>query len=181
MELKQTLDHQSFSSGESLRMSRSPSKAAIVGPNGQESDRLPTSSPHDSSRSPTFLTPSLDNPWTARYAKFLALILLYGATVHIGNMAGLTGTPWLSTPLLWRSMDVVLLIFDGVSAIALWRGFSWSAWLTFGGIALLQFVPYTLFRSHFILQPEDAQTLNGLLGTEALLMGVFSLLLWRKK
>lgn len=123
----------------------------------------------------------LNNPWTARYAKFLALVLLYGATVHIGNMAGLTGTPWLATPRLWRGMDVALLIFDGVSAIALWRGLPWAVWLTFGGIALLQFVPYTLLRSQFILQPEDAQTLNGLLGTEALLLAIFALLLWLKK
>lgn len=123
----------------------------------------------------------LDHPWIARYAKFLALVLLYGATVHISNMAGLSGRPWLTTPLLWRGMDVALLIFDGVAAIALWRGLSWSVWLTFGGIALLQFAPYTLLRSQFILQPGDAQTLNGLLGTEALLMGVFALLLWLKK
>ncbi|MEM1243161.1 MAG: hypothetical protein AAGI45_25295, partial [Cyanobacteria bacterium P01_H01_bin.26] len=105
----------------------------------------------------------------------------YGATVHIGNMAGLTGTSWFSTPLLWQGMDVALLIFNGVSAISLWRGLSWSVGLTFGGIALLQFVPYTLLRSQFILQPEDAQILNGLLGTEALLLGIFALLLWLKK
>lgn len=123
----------------------------------------------------------MNNPWTARYAKFLALMLLYGATVHIGNMAGLTGTPWLSTPLLWRGMDVVLLIFNGVSAIALWRGLSWSVGLTFGGIILLQFVPYTVLRSQFVFQPEDVHTLNGLLGTEALLLGIFALLLWLKK
>jgi len=42
-------------------------------------------------------------------------------------------------------------------------------------------VPYTLFRSQFILKPEDAQTLNGLLGTEALLLAIFALLLWLKK
>lgn len=123
----------------------------------------------------------LSYPWTARYAKFLALILLYGATVHISNMAGLSGKPWLTTPLLWRIMDVALLVFNGVAASALWQGLSWSVWLTFGGIALLQFIPYTLFRSHFVLQPEDAQILNGLLGSEALLMGLFALLLWPKK
>mgnify|MGYP001801073427 CR=1 FL=1 len=123
----------------------------------------------------------MNNPWTARYAKLLALILLYGATVHIGNMVGLTGTSWFSTPLLWRGMDVALLIFNGVSAIALWQGLSWSVGVTFGGIALLQFLPYTLLRSQFILQPEDAQILNGLLGTEALLLGIFALLLWLKK
>lgn len=119
----------------------------------------------------------LDYPWTARYAKLLALILLYGAAVHIGNMAGLAETPWRSTPLLWQGMDVALLCFNGVAAIALWRGLAWSVWWVFGGIALLQFVPYTLLRSHFVLTPADGQTLNGLLGTEGLLLLMFALLL----
>jgi len=124
---------------------------------------------------------ALQQFWTSVYAKVMAAVLLYGATVHVGNMAGLTGTPWLETPLLWRSMDVALLVFDVTAAIALWRGLGWSVWLVFGGILLLQFVPYTLLRSHFILKPEDAQVLNGLLGTEALLLGIFALLLWLKK
>ena len=128
-----------------------------------------------------FLDSALQQPWTSVYAKVMALVLLYGATVHIGNMAGLTGTPWLSTPLLWQGMDVALLVFDVTAAIALWRGLAWSVWFVFGGILLLQFVPYTLFRSQFILKPEDAQTLNGLLGTEALLLGIFALLLWLRK
>ncbi|MEO1396406.1 MAG: hypothetical protein AAFV90_26230 [Cyanobacteria bacterium J06634_5] len=124
---------------------------------------------------------TLFNPWTARYAKLMAVVLAYGATVHLGNMAGLTGTPWLSTPLLWRCMDVALLIFDVVAAVSLWQGLSWCVWFVFGGIILLQFVPYTLLRSHFILKPEDAQTLNGLLGTEALLLIIFAILLWSEK
>ena len=124
---------------------------------------------------------ALQQPWTAIYTKLLAIVLLYGATVHIGNIVGLTGTPWISTPLLWRGLDIALLIFDIVSAIALWQGFVWSVLWVFSGIILLQFVPYTLFRSQFILKPEDAQTLNGLLGTEALLLGVFALLLGLKK
>ncbi|MGK7888049.1 MAG: hypothetical protein AB4042_01855 [Leptolyngbyaceae cyanobacterium] len=124
---------------------------------------------------------ALQRPWTAAYAKFLAIVLFYGATVHIGNIAGWTETPWLSTPLLWRSLDIALLIFNGVSAIALWQGRGWSVFLVFSGIILLQFVPYTLWRSQFVLNPEDAQTLNGLLGTEALLLGIFALLLLRAK
>lgn len=124
---------------------------------------------------------ALQQPWTAIYAKFIAIVLLYGATVHIGNIFGLTGTPWLTTPLLWRSLDLLLLIFDITAAIGLWLGSVWSVWLLFSGIFLLQFLPYTLFRSQFILKPEDAQTLNGLLGTEALLLGVFVILLWLKK
>ena len=125
--------------------------------------------------------PALQQPWTATFAKIVAIALLYGATVHIGNMLGLAGTPWRVTPLLWQTMDVGLLAFDIVAAIGLWRGFSWSVGLVFGGIALLQFVPYTLLRSQFVRQPEDAQTLNGLLGTEALLLVVFAILLRLRK
>ncbi|MEO0647459.1 MAG: hypothetical protein AAFZ17_15085 [Cyanobacteria bacterium J06650_10] len=124
---------------------------------------------------------ALTNPWTARYAKLMAIVLAYGATVHIGNIAGLSETPWLSTPMLWRCMDVALLVFDLTAAISLWKGLSWSVGLVFGGIILLQFVPYTLLRSHFILKPEDAQTLNGLMGTEAILLTLFLVLLLTQK
>ena len=120
-------------------------------------------------------------PWTARYAKLVAFFLAYGATVHIGNIAGPSGTPRLATLLLWRCMDIALLVFDIVAAVSLWKGLGWSVWFVFGGIILLQFVPYTLLRSHFILKPEDAQTLNGLLGTETILLALFLILLLAKK
>lgn len=124
---------------------------------------------------------ALQHPWTSRYAKLLAVFLFYGFTVHIGNIAGLTGEPWGSTPLLWRVMDIALLLFNAIAAIGLWRGVVWSVWFVFGGIALLQFLPYTVLRSLFIVNPEDAQTLNGLLGTEALLLGIFALSIWLRK
>ncbi|MEL7054086.1 MAG: hypothetical protein AAFV85_03045 [Cyanobacteria bacterium J06634_6] len=57
-----------------------------------------------------------------------------GATVHISNIAGLSGTPWLATPLLWRCMDIALLVFDLVAAVSLWKGLGWSVWFVFGGI-----------------------------------------------
>ena len=128
-----------------------------------------------------FLKSAIEQPWMAIYTKVVAIVLLYGATVHISNMLGLTGTPWLATPLLWRGMDVLLLIFDLVTAIALWRGLVWSIWLLFAGITLLQIIPYTLWRSHFVLNPEDAPILNGLLGTEILLLSIPFFLLWLKK
>ena len=61
-----------------------------------------------------------DYPWTRLYAKFFAIVLLYGATVHLGNIAGLTGESWLSTPWLWRVMDICLLSFNLVAAVGLW-------------------------------------------------------------
>ena len=128
-----------------------------------------------------FLVSALQQPWTAIYTKIIAIALLYGATVHVGNILGLTGTPWLTTPLLWRSLDIILLIFDLVTAIALWRGLAWSIWLLFGGILLLQILPYTLLRSQFVFKPEDSQILNSLLGTEVLLLSILVLLLWLRK
>ena len=128
-----------------------------------------------------FLISGLKQPWTAIYTKIIAIALLYGATVHVGNILGLTGTAWLNTPLFWRSLDIILLIFDIITAIALWRGLAWSIWLLFGGILLLQILPYTLLRSHFILKPEDAQVLNSLMGTEVLLLSILVLLLWFRK
>ena len=128
-----------------------------------------------------FLISALEQPWTAIYTKIIAIALLYGASVHIGNILGLTGTSWLSTPLLWRSMDIVLLIFDLITAVALWRGLFWSVWLLFCGIFLLQVLPYTLLRSQFWLKPEDGQILNSLLGTEVLMLSIFVLLLCLRK
>ena len=128
-----------------------------------------------------FLSVAIKQPWTAIYTKIVAIALLYGATVHISNILGLTGTPWLANPLLWQVMDVLLLIFNLVTAIALWRGFGWSIWLLFGGITVLQILPYTVWRSQFILKPEDGEILNGLLGTEILFLSVLCLLLWLKK
>ncbi len=128
-----------------------------------------------------FLLSALQQPWTAIYKKIIAIALLYGATVHVGNILGLTGTPWLNTPFLWRSLDIILLIFDIVTAIALWRRLAWSIWLLFGGILLLQILPYTLLRSQFVFKPEDGQILNSLLGTEILLLSILIMLLWFRK
>lgn len=127
------------------------------------------------------LKTGLQQPWTSLYTKLLALVLVYGMTVHISNIVGLTGQPWLSTPVLWRGMDLVLLVFKVVIAVGIWRGSAWSVWLLFSGMVLLQFLPYTLLRSHFILNPGDAQTLNGLLGMEALFLVIFAILLGLKK
>ena len=124
---------------------------------------------------------ALKQPWTATYSRVMAIFLLYGATVHIGNILGLTGEPWLVSPLLWQVMDVGLLVFDIVAAIGLFRGFAWSVWLVFGGIVLLQFMPYTLLRSQFVFKPSDVETLNSLLGTEVLLLAIFAILIWLRK
>ena len=127
------------------------------------------------------ITSALQMPWTYWYVRLIAIALLYGATVHIGNILGFTGTPWGETPLLWRSLDIILLVFNIVTAIGLWWHRFWSVPLLVIGIVILQWLPYTIWRSQFVLKPEDTQALNGLIGTEAILLILLGLLLWQKK
>ena len=54
-----------------------------------------------------------------------AIALLYGASVHIGNIFGLTGTAWLSTPVLWM-ISAVCPLASGF----LREGKERNAWLT---------------------------------------------------
>ena len=121
------------------------------------------------------------NTWTGIYVRILAVILMYGAVVHVGNIAGWTGTRWMDTPVLWRVMDVVLLAFNVVVAIALWMRLPWALIAFIGGIILLQLVPYTLFRSHFIQTPDQAQALNGLIATHLILFSILAGLIFFQK
>ena len=78
-------------------------------------------------------------------------------------------------------MDVVLLVFDVVVAIGLWVKKPWAIVAVFLGIMLLQWIPYTVFRRHFIQSLADPGTLNGLIGTEVLLLAILGVLLFAKK
>ena len=116
--------------------------------------------------------------FTSIYLRLLACILLYGSIVHIGNILGWGTQPWLETPLLWRILDIILLIFDLGVAIALFFKIPLSVIILGVGF---QFIPYIFFRSYFLTQPEDAATLNGLLGAEGFLLLVLFLLIYFKK
>ena len=129
------------------------------------------------SRLTSELQTSLEQPWTKAYARIIAFILVYGGVAHVGNIAGWSGTPWLDTPMLWRVMDIVLLAFDVVTAIALWMGLAWSVLVLFGGILSLQILPYTIWRSQFISKPEDGAVLNQLIGVELIMLSIFCILL----
>ena len=96
------------------------------------------------------LEQALRSDITVYFARALALVLGFGALVHVGNIAGLSGQPWTSTPLLWRVMDVVLLGFNILVGTGLWLKQPWAIWAFVFGIITLQLLPYTVFRQHFI-------------------------------
>ena len=123
----------------------------------------------------------VSQPWTGLYLRILAFVLAVGALVHVGNILGLTGVPWRETPPLWRLMDVVLLAFNVVVAVGLWQRHSWAVVALVGGVLALQVMPYTLFRNQFVQRAEDAATLNGLLGTWAVLLAVLLVLVAAKR
>ncbi|MEM1367630.1 MAG: hypothetical protein AAGG02_06325 [Cyanobacteria bacterium P01_H01_bin.15] len=119
--------------------------------------------------------------WSRIYVLFIASFLIYGGMVHLGNIAGLTGTPWLETPLLWRALDLVLLFFNLLTAWGLWRLVPWSVISLVLGLLTLQWIPYTLFREYFVASSADIATLNSLIITEMVLVGILLGLLWAKK
>ena len=127
------------------------------------------------------LEQALGGAWTGIYVRILAGILAYGALVHVGNIAGLSGRPWIETPIVWRVMDIVLLIFNIVVGVALWLRIPWGVVAFVVGIVGLQLIPYTLFRGHFVESPEQAQTLNGLIGTHLVLLAVLACLIVLRK
>ena len=129
------------------------------------------------------LKKSFPQYWTGIFLRFLSICLVYGALVHCSNIlsVGEGDVSWSETPLLWRLMDFILLIFDVITAISLWLRPFYGMIAFFVGIICLQIIPYTLFAQYFIAKPEDIETLNGLVGTEILLMTILIILIFAKK
>lgn len=127
------------------------------------------------------LRESFPQYWTGIYVRFLSICLVYGALVHCGNIFSLGDFSWLETPFHWRLMDIILLLFDVITAIGLWLQ-SFLGMIAFVlGIILLQIIPYSLFAQYFIINPEDLDTLNSLVGTEIILVFILVILMVAKK
>ena len=94
---------------------------------------------------------------------------IYGAVVHIANIAGFGEKPWLEGPLSWRIGDLVYGPLNVAAAIALWTKSHWGIVLFLIAVAS-QFVIYTIFIDHFAITPEHRKTIYGLLGTESVLV-----------
>ena len=112
---------------------------------------------------------TLREGWVVRLTiRLVALFYAYGASVHLLNMASLTGFHWPSAPLKWQVLDVVYLLLDIVVAIGFWRGWR-LAYVAFYIAAASQILLYTVFRqwimdvpAAFAVTAEQMGYLDGL-------------------
>ena len=100
----------------------------------------------------------------------VSLFYLYGAGVHVANMASATGFDWGGSPLRWRLLDVIYLVVDLLVAAGLFRVWRPSV-VGFFAAALSQIVLYTVGRSwildvpqQFTRSPEEVAYLDTLVG-----------------
>ena len=121
-----------------------------------------------------------ENSWMGIYLRILAIIIAYGASVHIANMMGFGEMSWAEMPLTWKVGDLVYGLLDTVTAIGLWQKTVWGIFCFLSAIAS-QFLIYTLFIDYFAFTSEQRQTIYGLLGTELILVLLFFLLFIAKK
>ena len=84
----------------------------------------------------------------------LAAAYLYGASVHVANMMGMTGFTWSQAPLKWQGLDVAYLIIDlaVVARLLLLPKFGLAA---FTVAASSQIILYTLFRTWILDVPVE--------------------------
>ena len=121
-----------------------------------------------------------ENSWMAIYLRILAVIIAYGALVHLANLMGFGEMPWQEMPLTWRAGDIIYGLLDTVTAIGLWQRTVWGIFCFLSAIAS-QFLIYTIFIDYFAFTSEQRQTIYGLLGTELILLLVFVVLFVTKK
>ncbi|ELS03844.1 hypothetical protein Xen7305DRAFT_00035680 [Xenococcus sp. PCC 7305] len=121
-----------------------------------------------------------ENFWMAIYLRFLAIVMAYGALVHMMNLLGFGEVIEGGRPLTWTVEDLVYGLLDTATAIGLWQKTIWGILCFFSAIAS-QFIIYTVFIDYFAFTIEQKQTIYGLLGTEVILLLVFGLLFVLKK
>ena len=113
----------------------------------------------------------------------VAAFYLYGAAVHVGNMASLTGFVWPEAPLKWQALDVIYLALDLCVAVGL--ALKWRASIAaFYIAALSQIILYTIGRD-WVLDvpnayrpaPDDLNYLDGLVAFHIVTIVVVSIAL----
>ena len=120
------------------------------------------------------------HPRPAIYLKVVAVFALLGALSHLGSIMGMRGS-WVEKPLQFLIGDPLLLLANLVIAWGLWRTRFWAVVVWVAAVVLLQAVPFLLFTELFAPGPRERTTLYSLVAVDFVLLGVFFLLLPRKK
>jgi len=120
------------------------------------------------------------HPRAAIYLKVVAVVSLLGALSHLGSIMGIRGS-WVDKPLQFLIGDPLLLLVDLVIAWGLWRTRFWVVVVWVAAVVFLQAVPFLLFTELFAPGPRERATVYSVLTIDVVLLGVFFLLLPRKK
>lgn len=123
----------------------------------------------------------LEDSWIAVFLKCLAVLLFLGGASHLASIGGLIGGAWTAKPLHFQIADSILFVFDLTVGWGLWRKKLWAVFAWIAGVLLLQVIPFTLFMDFFATNAAHRQTLWAMLAIHAVTIGVFVLLLLRRK
>jgi len=129
----------------------------------------------------TWIRDGIAHRRAAIYLKVMAVLMLLSALSHLGSILSIRGTSWGARPLYFQVGDVVLLLVNLALAWGLWRAKFWTVvgWVVV--VLLLQFVPFLFFTDLFAANARERAMLYGQLVTHAVLLGVFFVLLPRRK
>jgi hypothetical protein len=129
----------------------------------------------------SWIRDGIAHPWVAIYLKVLAVFLFMGALTHLGSIMSLTGTSWMARPLQIRAADMVMLPCNLLIGWGLWRTRFWAVVGWMAALLFLQFIPFMLFTDIFATNPQERTMLHVVLAVDAILLGIFFVLLLCKK
>lgn len=78
----------------------------------------------------------------------------YGASVHVANMAGISGFDWLQAPWKWQALDIFYLALDVMVVVGL-LSFQRFGLCCFAIAAISQIILYTGLRSWVVDVPAE--------------------------
>jgi len=120
-------------------------------------------------------------PRVSIYLKVVAVFFLLGALSHVASILGRVGALWASKPWYFRAGDLVLLPVNLVIAWGLWRTRFWAVVGWVAAVVFLQAIPFLLLIRFAASDPRMRATWYSMLAIHALLLGIFLVLLPRKK
>ena len=107
----------------------------------------------DAPTAPSRFEPYADR-WLLLFMRAMALVYVYGAAVHVMNIAGVSGFDWFAAPLKWQVLDIVYLVVDAAVVIGVMARRRFAV-LLFIAAALSQIVLYTALRGWILDVPPD--------------------------